>query len=172
VSDPFVRPPGSADPAGPKPFPSDYPYGSPAPDSPALLSEPGSGSAQGDRPTSGPAVYGTPPPYGRPPVPPPPYAVVHGQVPGFAQRSPEQAAVRSQAIAAVIVGVLLAMPCFNVLTVPAVIIAAIALGQVGSNLVSARRLTRVAWVWIAVTTVLYVAFMIFSVMLPGSSTST
>ena len=150
MSDPSARPPYRG--AG---VPVEYPYGGPVAADPALLVEPGSG-----RPTGEPPVWTPPPMAGYPP----PGQLVPGFVaPGFVPVPPERAAARAQALAALIVSVLLVIPCFAVWALPAVILSALALGRARYDLPLARVLTRVSWIWVVVSVALWVAFIVWSI---------
>lgn len=148
MSDPSARRPYPE--AG---FPPDYPYGRPA-DDPALLAEPGTG-----RPSGEPPAWPPPPMTGYPPV---------GQVPpgfvppGFLPVSTERSAARGKALAVLIVSVLLVIPCFAVWTFPAIVLAAVALNRAEVDPVVSRTLSRVAWIWCAVSVALWVAFLVFA----------
>lgn len=136
MSDPPARSPGPA-------FPPDYPYGTPSVGSDPLSHEPplhGSGSAGGG-PGFAPPVWGGP-------VPPPAYRAL----------TPQAAAVRARALAALIVSVLLLVPCLDLAVAPAIVLSAVALARCRRDLPLATVLVRVAWGWIVVSVVLAVAF--------------
>ena len=140
------EPPGR--PGAPEPGrPPDYPYGTPHDES--LLWEPGT-----RRPYPMPQAW-TPPP------PPPGYTVV----------SPESVTVRTRAVVALIVSILLTVPCFDLVVIPAIVTSAIAVNRSRSDVPLARALVRVSWVWIAVSLVLALAFVVYA-LTTGSPTPT
>jgi Na+-driven multidrug efflux pump len=83
--------------------------------------------------------------------------------PGFVPIPPDSAAVRTQATAALIVSILLAMPCFVLPVFPAIVMAGIAHGRSRTNVPLARLLVRISWIWIALSVALAVAFVAWSI---------
>jgi hypothetical protein len=173
VSDPHAHPPG------PNPsFPPDYPYGTPPVGAdPALSFEPGRGAS--DAPPWGSAtgypgtVPGVPPgmqpgvPQGLQGVP---QGWQQGMPPGMvpAMRplvatDPVAANLRAHAIAALIVSSLLAVPCLAIQVIPAIVMSAVAVSRVRTNLPLARLLVRISWVWIALSAALSVGFVVWTV---------
>jgi len=154
------------------PFPPEYPYGGPGPADPSLLREPGGHPPRAD-PPPGRAAPGYPPP-GYPPLgyPPPGPAMPAYAVPGVPPQPgtlgylpvpAEYAAARANAVAALVVSVLLLFPCFDPLALPAVVLAAIAVRRARTDVAAARTLTRAAWGFVALGVAAAVAFVVWSV---------
>jgi hypothetical protein len=145
------------------------PYGTPPPAYGALPPY-GAPPAYGAPPPYGaPPAYGAPPTYGAPPYGAPPYGG------GYQPETPEQSSLRHQAIAALVVnGILVVLSCLAALpSLGGVITAAIAIGQVRTDPVNARRLVRWSWGLLAATvilTILLVGF-VFALALATESTS-
>ena len=151
-------------------------YGTPSPDAPQYGSAPQYGPApqHGQSPPYGPGPqYGPPPQYGQ--APPYGSAPQYGS-PGSYQPTPEQSALRTQAVVALAVNALVVIvTCFSALpSIGGAIAAGIALGQVGTDPDNARRLVRWSWGLLIASVVIgiLIAAFVFVLIIVGSATST
>lgn len=124
-------PPGAASSPEPEPGqqPAPPPYGTPPGYGPPYGTPPGYGLPPS---YGGPPGYGTPPPYGAPPA-------GYGY-PGW--RDPASDAVRTQAIVALVVGIVLGLMCCLPGGVGAAVTAGLAMSRADRDVASARRLLR------------------------------
>lgn len=147
-SDDEARPSAPEPPQPPDPYaPPADPYGTPPP----------AGSAPpqyGAQPQYGPPPYGTPPPgygpaYGGAYAPPPPL-------------SPEQQAMRTQALTALIVNIVIVVfSCFAALpSIGGAVTAGVALGQVQTDPENARRMIRWSWGLLIASVVIFLLLVV------------
>ena len=144
----------SQPPAGPSPEPSpepEQPYGQqPGGPPPYGTPPPGYGAPPGYGPPAAYGPYGTPVPYG---YPQPGY--------GYAGwRDPASDAVRTQAIVALVVGILLGLACCIPGGIASAVTAGIAMGRADTDVASARRLVRWSWGITATSVVLGVVVLV------------